>query len=145
MVNVLLPVVLPCEGEEPGEGRSEEPTAFQRELYPLCLGYPLVAKIDVQHVDAVRVFGFGEEFKLEVPFARIGFVGKEMSSITLARTPWTSPSHLAGFYRNIQWSGVTPLDAHLDEASTVLLCYKDGGPYVGLVDEHHPPEPANMG
>ena len=41
-------------------------------------------------------------------------------------------------------NGVTSFETHLDEAPTILLCCKYGGPHAGLVDKCRPTKPANV-
>ena len=62
-------------------------------------------------------------------------------SLPVARVTWTSPYHLADVYRNIQWSGVTFLEARFDEAPKIFLGRKDHGQHTRLVNQYHPPEP----
>ena len=145
MFGVLHPLVLPHEGGELRKGRSEKPTASQREPCPFLRRWPVVFKTDVQHVDAVGVFDFSEGFELEVPFARIGFVGQQPFPTPLvARTTRVNPADFASIHCNVQRNRVTSLHACLDETSTILSCDGYRGPHPRLIDQRHPPESANV-
>ena len=43
-----------------------------------------------------------------------------------------------------EWGSTLAFEIYLDESSTVFLCREDGGPNAGLINEYHPPEPANV-
>ena len=49
-----------------------------------------------------------------------------------------------GIHCDIQRNGITSLQAHPDEAPTILLCDEDRRPQSRSIDQRHPPEPTNV-
>ena len=133
---------IPSKGGELGKGRSKELTGPQRELHHLSIIW--LAEINVQCPNAFRVFGCGERFECEVPFAWIPPAGPEPPADPIARTAQMYQSPPTGIHRDVQGGSLTSFNTHLDEPSAIVSFCKDGGPYAGLVNEHRPPEPANV-
>ena len=140
--------ILPSKAGEVGERQGKEPAASQCESFPLRRGYIGAVEINVQRANALRVLVLSEGFELEVPLARIPFVGKESSSaIQVARTSWlsqplptgtlwTSPPLLTSVHRNLQGHRMASFEAHLDETSTIFVCHENRGPDPGVADQH---------
>ena len=87
------PLVLPCESDKFGKGWGVKSTASQREPCSLRDRSPAAVKFDVQRMNAVRVSGFGEEFKLEVPLAGVRFVEKQ-PPLSHVQSEWILPNFL---------------------------------------------------